>query len=483
MLERMDTDQNPFPSTSEDNIILLTDSYKISHHLQYPDEVTKVYSYFESRGGKFPQTLFFGLQYILKKWMSGQVVTKEKIAEAKEICKLHFGQDFFNEDGWNYILEKHNGYLPIRVKAVPEGTIVPVKNVLFTVENTDPQCYWLTNYLETLFVQCWYPMTVATNSYYQKVLIADYLEATADDYSSLPFMLHDFGFRGASSVESAGIGDAAHLVNFKGTDTLAGLMMARKYYGSEMAGVSIPASEHSTITTWRKEGEVGAFRNMLEKFPNGIVACVSDSFNIWNACENLWGGELRDLVVERGNRNARLVIRPDSGDPPVVVLKVLNILGDKFGTVTNKKGFKELPPYLRVIQGDGICYEMLDTILKAMKEEGWSANNLAFGSGGSLLQKINRDTQKCAYKCSFMTSKEGTFSVYKDPITDPGKKSKKGRLTLEKCGDGFVTVQEQTDSSQDIMELVFENGKLLKYHTFEDIRNRAEVEKVRNHKN
>lgn len=189
-----------------------------------------------------------------------------------------------------------------------------------------------------------------------------------------------------------------------------------------MAGFSIPATEHSTITTWGKDGEVNGFRNMLEKFPNGIVACVSDSYDIWNACENLWGEELRDLVTERGERNGRLVIRPDSGDPVAVVLKVLNILGSKFGTVTNKKGFKELPPYLRIIQGDGICYEMLDKILGAMKQESWSANNLAFGSGGALLQKLDRDTQKCAFKCSSMTNENGLFNVYKDPITDPGKK-------------------------------------------------------------
>ncbi|XP_036358017.1 nicotinamide phosphoribosyltransferase isoform X2 [Octopus sinensis] len=476
----MSSDQDPFQFTSLDNIILLTDSYKISHHLQYPDGITHVYSYFESRGGKFPQTLFFGLQYILKRWLCGQVVTKEKIAEAKEICQLHFGQDIFNEEGWNYILEKHNGYLPIQVKAVPEGTVVPVKNVLFTVENTDPKCYWLTNYLETLFVQCWYPMTVSTGSYFQKILLAEYLESTADDFSSLPFMLHDFGFRGASCVEGAGIGDAAHLVNFKGTDTLAGLMFARKYYGCKMAGFSIPATEHSTITTWGKDGEVNGFRNMLEKFPNGIVACVSDSYDIWNACENLWGEELRDLVIERGKRNGKLVIRPDSGDPVAVVLKVLNILGSKFGTVTNKKGFKELPPYLRIIQGDGICYEMLDKILGAMKQEGWSANNLAFGSGGALLQKLDRDTQKCAFKCSSMTNENGlVFNVFKDPITDPGKKSKKGHLTLERQGDGFLTVEEgKGDPAKDLLDVVYENGKLLKYYTFDDVRKQAEIEKL-----
>ena len=238
------------------NTLFLTDSYKISHHLQYPPDTTKLFSYFESRGGKWDKTLFFGLQIILKKYLSGVVVTQQMIEEADIFFREHFGTDIFNRSGWELIVTRHGGKLPVRIRAVPEGSLVPVRNVLFTVENTDPDLAWLTNYLETLLVQTWYPMTVATNSWACKQVIRSYIEKTADspDNAGLEFKLHDFGFRGVSSVESAGIGGAAHLVNFLGTDTLAGIVTARRFYGAGMAGLSIPATEHSTMTTWGREG-------------------------------------------------------------------------------------------------------------------------------------------------------------------------------------------------------------------------------------
>ena len=257
--------------------------------------------------------------------------------------------------------------------------------------------------MQTLLVQVWYPCTVATNSRAQKQIIARYLEETADNINSLPFKLHDFGFRGSTSVESAAIGGCAHLVNFAGTDTIAGLMCARKFYHSEMAGYSIPAAEHSTITSWGKDHELDAMRNMLVQFPTRHVACVSDSYDIFNACENYWGKELKDLVEKR---EGTLVVRPDSGDPPKMVVEVLDILGSKFGTVTNTKGYKQLPPYLRVIQGDGVNIETLEEILGAMKNAKWSAENVTFGSGGALLQVLDRDTQKCAFKCSYVVIAE-----------------------------------------------------------------------------
>jgi nicotinamide phosphoribosyltransferase len=304
-----------------DNIILLTDSYKVSHWRQYPPKAEHVYSYFESRGGKWQDIVFFSLQYYLKRYLAGRVVTQDKIDEAEQIFSAHFGdKTLFNRSAWEYILKEHDGRLPVRIKAVPEGTPVPSFNVLMTVENTDPACYWLTNYLETLLVQVWYGSTVATQSREIRHLITKYLNRTGTSNLSIDdpvdtacaFKLHDFGFRGVSSVESAGIGGAAHLINFKGTDTLAGLLFAQKYYNEPMAGFSIPAAEHSTITSWGQEHEVDALRNMLSQFPNGTVAVVSDSFNIFEACSDLWGGQLRDEVLMR---NGTLVIRPDSGDP------------------------------------------------------------------------------------------------------------------------------------------------------------------------
>ncbi|ESO89877.1 hypothetical protein LOTGIDRAFT_218343 [Lottia gigantea] len=461
-----------FLAGGTDNLLFVTDSYKVTHHRQYPPNTTKVYSYFESRGGKFPNVCFFGLQYIIKRWLIGPVITKDKIKEAKELYKLHFGADYFNEHGWNYIVEKHGGYLPIKIKAVPEGKMTEITPIHFTTVNLI-----FSVLLQTIFVQVWYPMTVATNSRYQKEIIAQYLNDTADDLSGLPFKLHDFGFRGASSVESAGIGGMSHLVNFKGTDTIAGILTAKNYYHCDIAGFSIPAAEHSTITTWGREGEIEAFRNMLTQFPTGLVAVVSDSYNIWNACEEVWGGVLKDLVVSRDGKGT-LVIRPDSGDPATVVVKTLNILGEKFGFKKNRKGFKVLPSYLRLIQGDGISYESLGKILEHMKENEWSADNLAFGSGGALLQRLDRDTQKCAFKCSFAVVNDGNeVNVFKEPITDVGKKSKKGRLSLELQGTEYVTVQEgKGDPNKDQLITVYENGHLLKDFTFEEVRKNAEID-------
>ena len=289
-------------------------------------------------------------------------------------------------------------------------------------------CYWLTNYMETLLVQVWHPMTVATNSREQKKVIANELTATGCGLEGLAFKLHDFGFRGVSSVESAATGGAGHLVNFMGTDTMAGYICARQYYDEPMAGFSIPAAEHSTITSWGKEGEVDAFRNMLTQYPEGLVAVVSDSFDIFKACEELWGGELIEMVK---SRKGTLVVRPDSGDPATIVVQVLESLGKKFDVSTTDTGHKLLPEYLRVIQGDGVSLESLKEILANMTKHGWAADNLAFGSGGALLQKLNRDTQKCAFKCSEIVVNGVVREVFKDPITDPGKKSKKGRLSLQ----------------------------------------------------
>lgn len=452
------------------NIILMTDSYKISHWNLYPENTTQVYSYFESRvGSKFPSTLFFGLQYFLKNYLEGQVVTQEKIDEAEEIFNLHFRQKIFNRNGWEYILNKHNGYLPVKIKAIPEGMIVPESNVLMTVENTDPNCYWITNYLETLLVQIWYSCTVATQSKVMKNLISSYLEDTGD-INLLPFKMNDFGYRGTSSPEQAGLGGAAHLVNFQGTDTLAGVLLARKFYNAKMPGFSIPATEHSTITSWGKEHEIDAMRNMLEKYPNGLIACVSDSFDIFNACKNYWGTELKEKVLAR---DGTLVVRPDSGDPPVIVLQVLNILGERFGFSINEKGYKVLNPKVRVIQGDGIDFKMLDKILLTMKENQWSIDNIAFGSGGGLLQKdINRDTQRFAFKCSSVFVNGEERDVYKQPITGSDKASKRGKLKLIWNNNQFKTVNVN-DSGEDLMKTVFENGKITKEYSFDEIRRKS----------
>lgn len=461
-----------------DNLLLLTDSYKLSHYVQYPKGTENVYSYLESRGGRFGNSVFFGLQYLIKNYLEGVQVARWKINEAERIAKGHLGGErTFNRAGWEYIIDKHGGKLPVRIKAVPEGTVVPTKNVLMTVEVTDPNVYWLTNYLETLLVQLWYPITVATQSWHMKGILYEYLEETGDP-AGIDFKLHDFGFRGVSSVETAGIGAAAHLVNFKGTDTLAGLLVAERYYRcDEMPGFSIPASEHSTITSWGREHEADAMKNMLTQYPTGLVACVSDSFDIYKACSDIWGDKLRMDVLRR---EGTLVIRPDSGDPLEVLPRLMDILADKFGESTNDKGYKVLNPKVRVIQGDGIDFDTMPAILEKLKQCGYSADNIAFGSGGGLLQKLNRDTMKFAFKCSNITVNGEDREVFKQPITDRVKNSKKGRLKLVNYrgthGSAFITVESNNpmfDKVDDYMETVFENGELLINDNFENIRTRA----------
>jgi nicotinamide phosphoribosyltransferase len=407
------------------NLLLNTDSYKVSMFKQYPAGTTGVYSYIESRGGRYDSTLMFGLQAFIKEYLL-EPITQADIDVADEI--LTANGEPFNREGWQYILDKHNGYLPLVIRAVPEGTVVPVKNVLATVENTDPECFWLTTYLETALLRAvWYPTTVATQSKAIKNIIKDYLERTGDP-TLIDFKLHDFGARGVSSMESAGIGGAAHLVNFMGTDTVTGLLYAREYYNAGIAGFSIPAAEHSTITSWGRDGEVDAYRNMLTQFakPGSIVAVVSDSYDVFNAAEKLWGEALRQQVVDSG---ATVVIRPDSGDPVTVNRQLIEILGAKFGYTTNAKGFKVLNN-VRLIQGDGINELTVRSILGAFMAGGWSADNIAFGMGGALLQAIDRDTQKFAMKCSSVKVNGEWIDVQKDPITDAGKKSKAGRVKL-----------------------------------------------------
>ncbi len=455
-----------------ENIILMTDSYKTSHYKQYPEGTETVFSYLESRGGKYDKTVFFGLQYFIKRYLEGQVVTLDKIDEAQQMIDSHMGPGIFNREGWLHILNNHNGTLPVRISAVPEGTIVNTSNVLMTVENTDPKCFWLVNYLETLLVQTWYSITVATQSYFMKQDIKKYLELTSDDVDSagIDFKLHDFGYRGVSSVETAGIGGLAHLTSFMGTDTMEAIVIGKKYYGCDCAGFSIPASEHSTITSWGRENENKAMENMLDQYKDSpLLACVSDSYNIYDACEKIWGTELKTKVMER---DGTLVVRPDSGDPLLVIPKMLTILYDKFGGQVNKKGYKVLDSHVRVIQGDGINSESMVSILEVMKNSGWSAENIAFGSGGALLQMMNRDTQKFAFKASAIKVDGQWQDVYKEPVDEPFKKSKKGRLTLSRGAFGVFETKRisEMENVKSQMQNVFENGKLLVDVTLDEVR-------------
>jgi nicotinamide phosphoribosyltransferase len=459
------------------SILLNTDSYKVSMWRQYPAGTTGVYSYIESRGGRYDQTVFFGLQAFIKEYLL-EPITQSDIDIADEILTAH-GEPF-NRSGWQYILDKHNGYLPVVIRAVPEGTVVPVKNVLATIENTDPACFWLTKYLETALLRAvWYPTTVATQSWTIRKVILDYLEKTGDP-TLIDFKLHDFGARGVSSMESASIGGAAHLVNFMGSDTISGVLYAREYYGAGVSGFSIPAAEHSTITSWGRDNEVKAYENMVKQFgrAGSIVAVVSDSYDIYNAASKLWGEDLRQLVIDSG---ATVVIRPDSGDPVEVNRRLVEILGERFGYTTNAKGFRVLNN-VRLIQGDGVNELSIRSILGAFMAMGWSADNIAFGMGGALLQQVDRDTQKFAMKCSSAEVNGTWIDVQKDPATDPGKKSKAGRVSLWTSGGEYQSAVTCPNNWTDkglgwvnALEDVYRDGRLVKEISFEEVRANAKA--------
>ena len=467
------------------NMILNTDSYKASHYLQYPPKTEYVFSYIESRGSagdnniydssnqplRMTETVFFGLQIYLKEYLS-KPISREDIEEAAEIFAAH-GEPF-NREGWEYILNEHGGYLPLKIRAVPEGMVVPTKNALVTVINTDPKCFWLTSYIETgLMRAVWYPVTVATVSWRIKNLISRYMQYTSYE-EDVSFKLHDFGARGVSSKESAGIGGLAHLVNFMGTDTVEALVYGRKYYGANMPGFSIPAAEHSSITTWGRDKEVDAYRNMLTQFakPGSMVAVVSDSYDIYKASKDIWGGVLKQEVIDSG---ATIIIRPDSGNPASTVLKVLRALGDTFGTTRNKKNYKVLN-HVRVIQGDGIDEFSIKEILEAMKLNNWSVENVAFGMGGALLQHSNRDTLKFAMKASAAYVDGEWVDVYKDPVGDSSKASKKGMFTLirnKETNEVYTGAYVHHPYLEDIMETVFLNGEIVKEYTLDEVRENA----------
>lgn len=488
----MNTFEIPF-FDSFDNIILLSDSYKYSHWKSYMPNTKYNYAYLEARNGaKFNKTVMYGLQYILKRYLEGKVITKEKIDFAEAVITAHMGSGMFNRAGWDYILEKYNGYLPIKIKAVAEGTPVDVNNVMMTVENTDPNVPWLTNFLETILMQVWYPMTVCTLSREEKIMIKDYIEKTGGNDAVIDYMLQDFGFRGATSVEAAMIGGSAHMVNFKGSDTVCALTLPMKYYNSKindiplikttefvaknMPAFSVSATEHSIMTSRGEEGEWDVLENIFKNNPNGVLSLVIDSYNYERFIE-VAGTRFKDVIL---NRNGVTVFRPDSGDPVSVSLRCLELLEKYFGIKkefeTEYGKFKLLNNKVRLLWGDGIDYYGMRDILFAMFNHMYSAANLAcFGQGGGLLQKVDRDTQRFAFKSSAQYYDGAWHDVWKKP-KDITKASKRGRLALIKENGKFKTIRlEELNGRKNYLETVFENGKIVKEYTFEEVRNNAKV--------
>lgn len=320
---------------------------------------------------------------------------------------------------------------------MPEGGIYGNKEPLLTIENTDPNCAWLVGYLETLLLKIWYPTTIATKSYAVRKMLLKHWERTADNVNGVDFAYHNFGDRGSSSVESAAIGGVAHLTQFKGTDNFNALTLSNKFYDGKYQGFSIPASEHSTVTSWGRENEFEMIETYLETYKSSpIIACVLDSYDIYRAVDFVTSGKMKEKIESKDY--PIFVIRPDSGDPISVFKKILlSLQKNNVSYKINYKGYKLFDKY-RIIWGDGVTMAVIDDILTTLTALGYSAENFAFGSGGDLMQNVNRDTCKFAMKCSAIRVNGQWRDVYKDPITDKGKSSFRGRIENEK----FITVFE-----------------------------------------
>lgn len=460
-------------SVAAGNFLLDTDSYKYSHPKQFPEGTEQVFAYIEPRrpDGKIDEVLFFGLQAELVK-IEGRIVTQDMLDEAVPFIKAH-GLSLYVEM-FQHIIDAHDGRLPVQIDALAEGTIAPVSIPQVRIVNTDPKCWALPGFLETRLLRAvWYPSTVATISNYVVRQIRDRLIRTDGSDEGLAFKLHDFGARGATSAESAAIGGAAHLVNSMGTDTVAGLVLARNVYGADMAGFSIPATEHSTVTSFGADAELDFMRQFLADNPQGIIACVSDSYDLMRAVREYWGTELRDTVLAR---DGVLVIRPDSGDPLQIVPDVIEALMERFGYSLTPNGFRILPGQVRVIQGDGVNKSSVVRIMDRMIERGLAIGNIAFGMGAGLLQKLDRDTFSYSMKTSAIRVNGVWRDVFKDPVTAAGSKtSKKGRLgVIETDAGRFVTRPcGNIPSGHDALKPVFRDGEIITRQSFDDIRKRV----------
>lgn len=466
-------------------IFYRTDSYKVSQWPGYDDDIEKIYSYLSTRGGKYPKTIFFGLRYYLERYLSEEAVKNNlRFAGAyaysdlaANFYKKHFmGQDHvFNQDGFERLFAKHGNRLPIEIRALPEGSLVPHHVPHLTIVNTDDEFPWLTNWLETLLLKVWYPTNVATQSFFMRLELIKSLIRTGFDpklaQAESRYKLQDFGYRGSTSEESAGIGGMSHLTAFGGTDTVPGILFAQRYYNCKgMPGYSVPATEHSLPSSFGRERERESFEKMMAAYPDApIVSLVVDTYDVENAVDNILGKELRDKILARPGK---IVARPDSGDAAEILPRLLESLGKNFGYTVNSAGFKELNTKVGLLQGDGIDPESMKLILNAVEEKGWATSNYLFGSGGALLQKINRDTNSHAIKCSAAQRTDGKwYDVQKDPKTDQKKKSLKGRFTVH--SDWTIGQYEDSDN---VLQPVFRDGEILVKEDFETITARVEGE-------
>jgi len=462
-----------------------SDFYKTDHRRQYPENTQYVYSNMTARSSRIPgvnHVVFFGLQYFIKKYLIEEFnenffnkPKEEVLLKYKRRLDTSLGPDSVPLD---HIEELHDlGYLPISIRALPEGTLVPLRVPFLTIENTNPKFFWLTNFLETLMsTVLWHPITVATIAFEYRKLLEKYAAASSDLPEFVLWQGHDFSMRGQTSLESASVSSAGHLLSFYGTDTIPAIDMLETYYhaviGDTMIGGSVAATEHSVMCFGGKETELETYDRLISKvYPKGIVSIVSDTWDYWKILTETLP-TLKDKIM---SRDGKVVIRPDSGDPVKIICGDLDaplgtpenegtarLLWKVFGGTVNSKGYRQLDPHIGMIYGDSITLERADEICRQLMSLGFASTNIVFGIGSYTYQHVTRDTFGMAIKATagYVDGKE--LHVFKDPKTDNGtKKSAKGYLAVEDRNGGLVLVDELTkeDSMRlGLLDLVFHNG-------------------------
>lgn len=469
------------------NPLLATDVYKLGHLRQYPEGTTEIYSYLTARSSKkFDHVVWFGLQAIIKEMLL-QPITTQMVNELYCYYKSILGAVPDDVDK-KLIALARLGYWPISIKSAPEGSVIETRNVLMTIKNTHPDFAWTVGFLESYLLKVWNTSTVATSSLGFRRLFERYAEETSSAPGMVPFQVHDFGYRGCSSEETAALSGMAHLTSFLGTDTVLAVKAAKEFYNaSEPIGLSVPATEHSVMCAFGREHEYDAFHRMLDQNPAGIVSIVSDTYHLWNVLTN-FAPKLKARIMAR---NGKVVFRPDSGEPKLILCGdpaepagspankgVIRLLDEVFGSTINSKGYKELDPKVGCIYGDGMYFARIADILGTLKVMGYATTNLVIGVGGILLQQHNRDDLGFAIKATYAIVKGEHRELFKDPITDPGKRSHKGLMRLDRVDGTYVTTDRisELEEGQGLLKEVYRNGKLLHEVTFDEIRQRIRKE-------
>lgn len=479
------------------NPMLLCDFYKISHREMYPEGTELVYSTWTPRASRngLDKVVAFGFQGFIKTYLINYFndnffnVSKEKVVQDyKRVIKSTLGVDANTK----HIEDLHDlGYLPLLIKALPEGTLVPLRVPMLTIQNTDPKFFWVTNFIETLMsCNLWQASTSATlANEYRNILNKAALE-TVGNTDFVQFQGHDFSMRGLSSLESACTSGAGHLLSFVGTDTIPAILYAENLYSADgLVGTSIPATEHSIQCTYGDDMKY--LETMLTKVhPNGFVSIVSDGYDFWDVIGRVVPA-LKDKILARfgGPVGDRVVIRPDSGDPVKIVCGdpdatpgslqfkgAIEALWDVFGGTVTEKGYKVLDSHIGLIYGDAITLSRAQEIVDRLKAKGFASINAVFGIGSYTYQYNTRDTFGFALKSTLAVINGDEKQIFKDPKTDDGtKKSQRGAVIVAMDENKEIRVIQDLslkDSNQGLLKPIFENGKLLKEETFTTIRNR-----------